>query len=203
MLYGSLFFENWTLFLSKIGVCFFENWSLFFWTSEFVFIENQRFFFLENRSLFLKMGVWFLGIGVCLLRKSEFVPVKNRSLFFENPSIGPRFCSVFCFWVGTKSVADLGEGPGVSAPPLLIKNQSMFSRCCINVAHELSCQILTNHSIKIGRRAWPTRDHGEQNQNELSSLPVISGWIFASGVSLKSKCKLCGRNARRISYQFF
>ena len=203
MLYGSLFFENWTLFLSKIGVCFFENWSLFFWTSEFVFIENQRFFFLENRSLFLKMGVWFLGIGVCLLRKSEFVPVKNRSLFFENPSIGPRFCSVFCFWVGTKSVADLGEGPGVSAPPLLLKNRSMFSRCCINFAHELSCQIFTNHSIKIGRRAWPTRDHGEQNQNELSSLPVISGWIFASGFSLKSKCKLCYRNARRISYQFF
>ena len=39
-------------------------------------------------------------------------------------------------------------------------------RCCINFAHELTCQILTNHSIKIGRRAWPTRD-------ELSSLPVI------------------------------
>ena len=120
MLYGSLFFENWTFFLSKIGVCFFENRSLFFWKSEFVFIENQR-FFLENRSLFLKMGVWFLEIGLCLLRKSEFVPVKNRSLFFENPSIGPRFCSVFCFWVGTKSVADLGEGPGVSAPPLTFK----------------------------------------------------------------------------------
>ena len=196
MLYGSLFFENWTFFLSKIGVCFFENRNLF--------LLKIKGFFLENRSLFLKMGVWFLEIGLCLLRKSEFVPVKNRSLFFENPSIGPRFCSVFCFWVGTKSVADLGEGPGVSAPPpLLLKNRSMFSRCCINFAHELSCQILTNHSIKIGRRAWPTRDHGEQNQNELSSLSVIAGWIFASGVSLKSKCKLCGRNTRRISYQFF
>ena len=39
-------------------------------------------------------------------------------------------------------------------------------RCCINFPHELTCQILTNHSIKIGRTAWPTRD-------ELSSLPVI------------------------------
>ena len=185
---GVCFLKIGLCFYRKLEFVFFENWSLFFWKSEFVFIENQRFFFLENRSLFLKMGVWFLGIGVCLLRKSEFVPVKNRSLFFENPSIGPRFCSVFCFWVGTKSVADLGEGPGVSAPPpLLLKNRSMFSRCCINFAHELSCQILTNHSIKIGRRAWPTRDHGEQSQKQLSSLPVIAGWIFASEVSLKSK----------------
>ena len=29
---------------------------------------------------------------------------------------------------------------------------------CINFAHELTWQILTNHSIKIGREAWPTRD---------------------------------------------
>ena len=27
------------------------------------------------------------------------------------------------------------------------------SRCCINFPHELTCQILTNQSIKIGRRA--------------------------------------------------
>ena len=43
-------------------------------------------------------------------------------------------------------------------------------RCCITFPHELTCQILTNHSIKIGRRAWPTRD-------QLSSLPVI-GTVF-------------------------
>ena len=35
-------------------------------------------------------------------------------------------------------------------------------RCCINFLHELTGQILTNQSIKIGRRAWPTRDHGEK-----------------------------------------
>ena len=123
---GVCFLKIGLCFYRKLEFVFFENWSLFFWKSEFVFIENQRFFFLENRSLFLKMGVWFLGIGVCLLRKSEFVPVKNRSLFFENPSIGPRFCSVFCFWVGTKSVADLGEGPGVSAPPPLTFKKSEY-----------------------------------------------------------------------------
>ena len=61
------------------------------------------------------------------------------------------------------------------------------SRCCINFPHELTCQILTNQSIKIGSRAWPTRDHGVQSQEQLSFLPVIAGWIFASEVSFKSK----------------
>ena len=28
-----------------------------------------------------------------------------------------------------------------------------LSRCCINFPHELTCQILTNQSVKIGRRA--------------------------------------------------
>ena len=28
-----------------------------------------------------------------------------------------------------------------------------LSRCCINFTHELTCQILTNQSIKIGRGA--------------------------------------------------
>ena len=51
----------------------------------------------------------------------------------------------------------------------------------------LSERILTNQSIKIGRREWPTRDHCEKSQKQLSSLPVIAGWIFASEVSLKSK----------------
>ena len=48
------------------------------------------------------------------------------------------------------------------------------SRRCINFPHELTCQILTNQSINIGRRARPTRVNGEQS-------------IFASEVSLKSK----------------
>ena len=42
--------------------------------------------------------------------------------------------------------------------------RKQISRCCINVPHE--------HSIKIGRRAWPTRDHGhygEQSQKQLST----------------------------------
>ena len=42
------------------------------------------------------------------------------------------------------------------------------SRCCINFPHELTCQILTNQSIKIGRRAWPTRDLGEKSKKQLA-----------------------------------
>ena len=61
------------------------------------------------------------------------------------------------------------------------------SRCCINFPHELTCQILTNQGIKNGRRAWPTRDHGEQSQKQLSYLPVIAVRIFGSEVSFKSK----------------
>ena len=49
------------------------------------------------------------------------------------------------------------------------------SRCCINFPHELTCQILTNQSIKIRRRAWPwpTRDHKKR-----SSQPVfLNNWL--------------------------
>ena len=51
------------------------------------------------------------------------------------------------------------------------------SRCCMNFTHELTCQILTNQTIKIGRRAWPTRDHGEKSQKQLSSLHVTCSWL--------------------------
>ena len=67
----------------------------------------------------------------------------------------------------------------------LTKNSVSFScqskqvsRCCINFLHELTCQILTNHSIKIGRRAWPTRDYGEKSEKPLSSLLVfLNNWL--------------------------
>ena len=48
------------------------------------------------------------------------------------------------------------------------------SRCCNMLykflTHELTCQILTNQSVKTGRRAWPTRDHREKGQKQLSCL---------------------------------
>ena len=49
-----------------------------------------------------------------------------------------------------------------------------ISWCCINFPGELTCQFLTNQSIKIGRRAWPTRDHGKKR----SSPPVfLKNWL--------------------------
>ena len=92
----------------------------FFRKSEFVF-----FFFRKSEFIFLKIGVWFLEIGVCLFWKSEFVLKKigvcsfqNRSLFFENPSIGPRFCAVILLWSSNKNSGRSMEGAGESGPPL-------------------------------------------------------------------------------------
>ena len=67
----------------------------------------------------------------------------------------------------------------------LTKNSVSFScqskqdsRCCINFPHELTCQILINQSVKIGRRAWPTRDYGEKSEKPLSSLRVfLNDWL--------------------------
>ena len=38
------------------------------------------------------------------------------------------------------------------------------SRRCINSPHELTCQILTNQSLKIGHRAWSTREYCEKSK---------------------------------------
>ena len=67
----------------------------------------------------------------------------------------------------------------LSAPAI----SKQVTRRCINFPHELTCQILTNQNIKIGRRAWSTRD-----SKKLPSLLVYvkDGWIFASEVSSKS-----------------
>ena len=38
--------------------------------------------------------------------------------------------------------------------------------------------MLTNHSIKIGREAWPTRDYGEKSEKHLSSLlAFLNNWL--------------------------
>ena len=42
------------------------------------------------------------------------------------------------------------------------------SKCCINFPHELTCQVLTNQSIKIGRRAWSTSYLSEKNQKQMA-----------------------------------
>ena len=49
------------------------------------------------------------------------------------------------------------------------------SRCCISFPHDLTCQILTNQSIKSGRRAWPTRDRGESKS---TGFPTCKNWLI-------------------------
>ena len=43
------------------------------------------------------------------------------------------------------------------------------SSCCINFQHELTCQMLTNQSIKGGRKAWQTR--------ESTVFPTCKNWL--------------------------
>ena len=120
MLYGSLFFENWTFFLSKIGVCFFENRSLFFWKSEFVFIENQRFFFGKSEFVFENGGSIFGNrtlssskIGVCSGKKSEFV--------FWKSEYWPQI--LFCLLLLSRNKISGGSRGGARGirPPLTFK----------------------------------------------------------------------------------
>ena len=50
----------------------------------------------------------------------------------------------------------------LSAPAI----SKQVSRRCIKFPHELTCQILTNQNIRIGRRALSTRD-SEKSQKRL------------------------------------
>ena len=43
--------------------------------------------------------------------------------------------------------------------------------------------------MKIGRRAWSTRDYCGKSQKRLLCLHVKAGWIFASEISLNSNFK--------------
>ena len=178
---GLCFYRKLEFVFLKIGVCFFENRNLFLSRIRGVFFGKSEFVFENGGLIFGNRSLSSSKIGVCSGKKSEFV--------FWKSEYWPQI--LFCLLLLSRNKISGGSRGGARGirppPPLLLKNRSMFSSCCINFAHELSCQILTNHSIKIGRRAWPTRDHGEQSQKQLSSLPVIAGWIFASEVSLKSK----------------
>ena len=115
----------------KIGVCFFENRSLLFWKWEFVFLKIGVWFF-ENRSLFfwkpefvvLKMGVCFFENGSLFFWKSWFDFWKSEPFFMKIRVLAPDSTLCFCSWVGTKSVADPGEGPGEPVPPPLFLDQT-------------------------------------------------------------------------------
>ena len=50
-----------------------------------------------------------------------------------------------------KTVKNIKSGQKLCQP--LSYQSKQVSRCCINFLHELTCQVLTNQSIKIGHRA--------------------------------------------------
>ena len=90
------------------------------------------------------------------------------------------------FWGVFRVLGDVPDFLGVpecSGVPVFLEvlhaisfscQSKQLSRCCINFPLELTCQILTNQRIKIGRRAWPTRDHGMKR----SSPPVFfKNWL--------------------------
>ena len=46
------------------------------------------------------------------------------------------------------------------------------SRCCLNFPHEDTCEILTNQSTKIGRRAWPWWEN-----SKATVFPARNSWL--------------------------
>ena len=95
---------NQSLFFTKIGVClffFFNGVCFFFFENRSLFFLKIRVYFFENRGLiFGNRSLYFLKIGVCSEKnrscfwKIRVCSFQYWSLFFENPSIGPRFCAV-------------------------------------------------------------------------------------------------------------
>ena len=76
------------------------------------------------------------------------------------------------------------------------------SRCCINFPRELTCQILTNQSIKIGGRTWPQHDYGEKSLKRLPSLHVKAGWSFGSEVVWNQNFKSAAHEHDLFHMQF-
>ena len=130
-----------------IRVSFFRKSEFFFFflnRSLFFFFRKSEFVVWKSEFIFLKIGVWFLEIGVCLFWKLEFVLKKigvcsfqNRSLFFEYPSIGPRFCAVILLWSSNKISGRSMEGAGESGPPLSL-DQTEAQKHFLETAPSLS-----------------------------------------------------------------
>ena len=90
-------------------------------------------------------------------KQNKFLENKSGGIFLRSTSLLYKF---------------LPTNLGVCKPPnsrYYFTQSKQLSRRCINFPHELTCQSLTSQSIKIGRTAWPTRDHGK----ERSSPPVF------------------------------
>ena len=112
-------------------------------------------------------------IGLPTLTSEVFPNQKpNKQTSHEEQKTLDSRCISFCTSSRKRQLKTLQVGRKKSVSFSCQSKQ--LSRCCINFPHELTCQILTNQSIKIGRRAWPTRDHGKKR----SSPPVfLKNWL--------------------------
>ena len=97
---------------------------------------------------------WFIWNILCLILTSNWPRTRKFSQFFTNTggedlflpwsSIGHALCPKFDTWVH------------VEKDNYFSCQSKQLSRCCINFPHELTCQVLSNQSIKIGR------EHGQR-----------------------------------------
>ena len=108
----------------------------------------------QNRPIIGYTSVWSTGTSFCLSLTG--VPSLLHPLLFFLPTSLCTDPTLKTSQVDSNSVSFSCQS-------------KQLSRCCINFMHELTCQILTNQSIKVGRGAWSTRDHGKKR----SSPPVF------------------------------
>ena len=135
-------------------------------------------------SSFLKTMPSEIGFPMTLTSGAFVNKKRNKQTSHELQNNLDSSCISFCTPSRKRQFKNITRWHKTLSAPAISKQ---VSRRCKNFPHKLTCQILTNQNIKIGRRAWSTRD-SEKSQKRLPSLHVNvkAGWIFVSEISSKS-----------------
>ena len=112
------------------------------------YLQRKQFSFMKTS---IKVSLKILSLGVKL-----FKPASRRGcLLFSKVTLNSEqktpdsSCILFCTSRRKRQL----KTSQVDTKLFSFSCQSkQFSRCCIIFSHELTCQILTNQSVKIGRR---------------------------------------------------
>ena len=123
-------------------------------------------------SSFLKTMPSEIGFSMTLTGGAFLNQKRNKQTSHELQKNLHSSCIKFCTSRNKKVVKNITRWHKTLSASAISKQ---VSRCCINLPHELTRQMLTNQSIKVGRRARSTRDYGEKSQKH-----VKAGWIFTS-----------------------
>ena len=121
-------------------------------------------------SSFLKTMPSEIGFPMTLTSGPFVNKKRNKQTSHELQNNLDSSCISFCTPSRKRQFKTLQDDTKLSQLQLSV---SKFQRCK-NYLHKLTCQILTNQNIKIGRRAWSTRD-SEKSQKRLPSLRVSMG----------------------------